>query len=91
VGALGEEDDNSCAAEVGLVLLTVLDQPHELVIRLNHERLLVIDPADLPAQLRFVRKPHQRATPDSASDLGHALDGVHPGLPKYDGPISAGA
>jgi hypothetical protein len=66
VDVLGEEEVDSRMAEVGLVLLELLDQADELAVHLDHKRFLVVTPFAFRRMSASSGVPHQRATPGSA-------------------------
>src|SRR5918992_1541734 len=88
LGALGEKNINSRVAKIGLVLLVVLDQAHELAFPLYRKRLLVVATLGLPTQLRLVRRPPPAGNARLGLDLGHPLDVVCPERAKHDIPAA---
>jgi len=84
LGPLGQEDVNPCVAKIGLVLLVVLDQTHQLTLPYYRKRLLVVASAGLPTQLRLVRRPPPAGDTGLVLDLGHPLDVVRAERAKHD-------
>ena len=84
LGSLGEEDINSCVAEVGFALLVVLDQSHALAFPLDRKRLRLVAPFGVPTQLRLVRRAPPARDAGFGLDLGYPLEDFSPERSKHD-------
>ena len=84
LGSLGEEDINSCVAEVGFALLVVLDQSHALAFPLDRKRLRLVAPFGVPTQLRLVRRAPPARDAGFGLDLGYPLEDLSPERSKHD-------
>jgi hypothetical protein len=88
LGSPSEEEVDSCVAKIGLALLVVLDQSHELAFPLDRKRLRLVASLGLSTQLRLVRRAPPARDAGFGLDLGYPLDVFSPARSKHDVPAA---